>query len=239
MEDTEWNDILREKGIIPEKPKEAEIDEETIIAWVDKAVREKKFGKAVEDRNLEELDELEDLEDDDVLESYKRQRIAEMKALQSAEKYNSVLQISKSDYPREVTEASKECYVVVLLYQNALPACKLLNAILDRLAVKYKATKFCKIVADLCIENYPDKNVPTLLIYGEGDLKKQIVGMSTCGGQNATVRSVEDMLKMTGAIKTQTYGYKEDNDEEDELVDSFKINRVGKKDNYQSESDSD
>ena len=30
-EDTEWNDILRAKGIIPEKPKEAEVTEDDIV----------------------------------------------------------------------------------------------------------------------------------------------------------------------------------------------------------------
>ena len=44
-EDTEWNDILRAKGIIPEKPKENEIQEEDIIAMMDKAIKEKSGGK--------------------------------------------------------------------------------------------------------------------------------------------------------------------------------------------------
>ena len=30
-EDTEWNDILRAKGVIPEKPKEAEVTEDDIV----------------------------------------------------------------------------------------------------------------------------------------------------------------------------------------------------------------
>ena len=31
-EDTEWNDVLRAKGILPPKPKEAEVTEEDLIA---------------------------------------------------------------------------------------------------------------------------------------------------------------------------------------------------------------
>ena len=30
-EDTEWNDVLRAKGIIPDKPKEAEINEDDVL----------------------------------------------------------------------------------------------------------------------------------------------------------------------------------------------------------------
>ena len=38
-EDTEWNDILRKKGIIPEKTPEPEISEETLIAMMDKTIK--------------------------------------------------------------------------------------------------------------------------------------------------------------------------------------------------------
>ena len=44
-EDTEWNDILRAKGIIPEKPKENEITEDEIMAIMDKAIKDKSGGK--------------------------------------------------------------------------------------------------------------------------------------------------------------------------------------------------
>jgi hypothetical protein len=35
---------------------------------------------------------------------------------------------------------------------------------------KYKHIKFLKIVATKCIENYPDQNVPTLVIYFNGGM---------------------------------------------------------------------
>ena len=40
--------------------KEVEINEEDIIAMMDKKIQEKTHGKAMEDMNLDELDELED-----------------------------------------------------------------------------------------------------------------------------------------------------------------------------------
>lgn len=42
----------------------------------------------------------------------------EMHALAAKEKYGEVLDISKPDFIREVTEASKDCYVVVHLYKD-------------------------------------------------------------------------------------------------------------------------
>jgi len=70
-EDTEWNDVLRAKGILPPKPKEAEVTEEQIQDMVDQAIRERTEGKAAEDRTLDELDELEDELDERVFEEYR------------------------------------------------------------------------------------------------------------------------------------------------------------------------
>lgn len=40
-EDTEWNDILRRKGIIPEKTKEKEITEDQIVNLLENTIIEK------------------------------------------------------------------------------------------------------------------------------------------------------------------------------------------------------
>lgn len=54
---------------------------------------------------------------------------------------------------------------------------KLLAGYLDTLAAKHPATKFVSIVGSQCIPNYPDHNLPTLLIYRNGELRRQIVGL--------------------------------------------------------------
>ena len=105
------------------------------------------------------------------------------------------------DYSNQVSEASKESWVIVHLYQNAHPGCKLINALLERLAPKHKAVKFLKIVSTMCIENYPDKNLPTLLVYGHGDLKKQIIGMDALGGVSTNMAKLEQILASTGALE--------------------------------------
>ncbi|KAJ3030941.1 Phosducin-like protein 3 [Rhizophlyctis rosea] len=232
-EETEWDQILRERGILPQKEKEPEITEDDLIAMVEKAVAEKYGEKAIEDRTLDELDELEDIEDDRVLESYRRQRLAELQSEASSAKYGSVTELSKPDYNREVTEASATTYVVLHLYQNHIPACKLINGILDRLASTHRATKFLRIRADQCIENYPDRNCPTLLVYGEGDLKRNLVGIAALGGMGTTLDYVEKLLRDCGAV-TKTTANADDEDEEEKRA-GFRISRAVKKD----ESDDD
>ena len=44
-EDTEWNDVLRAKGIIPDKPKEKEVSEDDIVSMLEKTIKEKTGGR--------------------------------------------------------------------------------------------------------------------------------------------------------------------------------------------------
>ena len=46
----------------------------------------------------------------------------------------------------------------------------------------------------MCIEGYPEKNTPTILIYSDGDIKRQIITLKELGGQNTTAKG---MLSIT------------------------------------------
>ncbi|KAI9495517.1 thioredoxin-like protein [Zychaea mexicana] len=197
--DTEWNDILRARGIIP--PKDEQSKEAIEDLYVDALNARKKEEESLENKTLDELDELEDeLDDDRIILEYRKQRLQEMQKLAEKDKYGEVTQISKPDFVKEVTEASKECYVVVHLFKDYIPACKLMNQHLAQLAKEFKSTKFVKIIGDQCIPNYPDRNVPTLLVYGEGDIKANIVGAVAFGGMNMTVSSIRAQLANVGAV---------------------------------------
>ena len=60
-EDTEWNDILRAHGIIPERPKSPT---EELEQALEDAVR-KQHDNRLDNKTAAELDELEDDEDED------------------------------------------------------------------------------------------------------------------------------------------------------------------------------
>jgi len=72
----------------------------------------------LEDKSLDELDELEDEEDEAILESYKRQRIAELKALASKARFGDVVEISAQDYVQEVNKAGEGVWVILHLYKQ-------------------------------------------------------------------------------------------------------------------------
>lgn len=64
---------------------------------------------------------------------------------------------------------------------------RLLTELWRKMARKFGDIKFCEIRGDMCIENYPEKNTPTILIYRNGDIKKQIVTLRELGGERARI----------------------------------------------------
>ncbi|GAB6019864.1 hypothetical protein CHUAL_001403 [Chamberlinius hualienensis] len=202
--DTEWNDALRKFDILPPKPSapenEATITEADVIKLVEDTINQKTTTKAFEDMTLEELDACEDEEDERILLEYRRKRIQQIRSEQEKSKFGELREITGVDYINEVTKAGDGVWVVLHLYQHGVQQCNLLNRHLSVLAAKFPKTKFLKSISTLCISNYPDRNMPTIFLYFEGVMKKQMVGPSSCGGVNATVEEVEWLLHEAGAI---------------------------------------
>uniref|UniRef100_A0A6B2E697 Putative conserved phosducin-like protein n=1 Tax=Phlebotomus kandelakii TaxID=1109342 RepID=A0A6B2E697_9DIPT len=202
-DDTEWNDILRSKGILPPR-QEAEISEDAIVSMLEQTIEDKvgQSGKKLSDMNLDELDELEDSEDEAVLEDYRRKRIAEMKEFASRAKYGSVREISGQDYVDEVTKAGEGVHVVLHLYKAGIPHCSLINEFMAQLAIKYPATKFLRAIYSTCIPNFPEKNLPSVFCYFEGAILKQFLGTVELRGVNLTVEEFEYLLGKVGSVPT-------------------------------------
>ncbi|XP_009881425.1 PREDICTED: phosducin-like protein 3 [Charadrius vociferus] len=201
--DTEWNDILRKKGILP--PKENLEEQERAKEEEQLAILQKSLVKTYEDMTLEELEENEDEfneEDEKAIEMYRQQRLAEMKAAQMKNKFGEVLEISGKDYVQEVTKAGKGIWVVLHLYKQGIPLCALINQHMSGLARKFRDVKFIKAISTTCIPNYPDKNLPTIFVYLEGDIKAQFIGPLVFGGMNLTRDELEWKISESGAIKT-------------------------------------
>jgi len=207
-EDTQWNDVLREKGILPPKPKEKEFTEDEIVNMVESAVQKQmnKNTKDYADMTLEEIEAMEDDEDEKVVRHYRQQRLQEIKNQLARARYGDVREITAEDYVQEVNKAGEGVWVVLHLYQHSLPLCKLLNEYLQRIAPKFPQAKFLKSIATLCIPNYPDRNLPAIFIYFEGNLVKQFVkeeSFTAAPGAYVTEEEFEWMLHEAGAIKSK------------------------------------
>lgn len=161
-----------------------------------------KDGKNIDEMNLDELDELEDSEDEAVLSEYRAKRIAEFQALAAKARFGVVAEINGQDYIKEVNRAGEGIWVVLHLYARGVPFCSLINAHLAQLAMKFPATKFLKSIATTCIANYPERNVPTLFVYFEGQMRKQFIGEIDLRGPNVTTDELEYILGKEGAVTT-------------------------------------
>ncbi|KAL9937179.1 hypothetical protein V8E36_003588 [Tilletia maclaganii] len=254
-EDTEFHDALRKHGIIPPKPPSRSpspdlptssdlrqdalhrVSQRQIDALLDGETVRRADGSGrrttVNDEEEEDDDDLKLDEDDDeerkLLLRLREERMAQMRVKEKRAQFGRIYPISRVDYTREVTEASKEdpdrpqgsdtgdarpaengaegekkgTAVVCYLYKDGLEQCKLLGGYLETIAGKNPATKFVSIVGDKCIPNYPDRNLPTLLIYRNGDLHRQIIGLRPeigLDGMNTKLADVELLLTAVGAI---------------------------------------
>ncbi|RMZ84923.1 hypothetical protein DV738_g219, partial [Chaetothyriales sp. CBS 135597] len=190
--DTEWNDILRSKGIIPQKPPDPEPLIQEALIEAEKRAHENRL----EDKDIDELDALEDDEDEEFLAQYRNKRLAELTALQNASVYGQVFPLQKRDYTRDVTEASKKAFVLVNLTSSL--GSNVESAVLSQLwrqaSLKYGDIKFCEAKADMCIEGYPERNCPTILVYKDGDIKKQILTLRELNGVKTNLRDLERVL---------------------------------------------
>lgn len=50
------------------------------------------------------------------------------------------------------------------------------------MATKFGDIKFCEIRADMCIEGYPERNTPTILVYKDTEIRRQLVTLRELKG---------------------------------------------------------
>jgi hypothetical protein len=183
---TEWEDIHVKLGNYLPREKGLTNDEIEQIA-----IEALENYNPIENKTLEELNELEESDDEDeVIRAYKEKRMQEMKEYAEKIKFGKVLELRKQDYIAEVTNAPKDVFVVLLLYQTYVENSNILSNIFDYLANKFQLVKFMKIVATNCIEKYNDEDVPGVIIYQNAKLIRQFIPAPFYfGGKNLSWKS--------------------------------------------------
>eukprot|EP01041_Mallomonas_annulata_P007776 gene7776-15912_t len=238
-ETTEWEDILIKKNILTrdEVLINKGLNPEDFIKETYQEDIEPPVKNVFEHATLDELDEMEDENSDErILEKYREKRIEEMKMQQLRNRFGEVFDISRDVWVREVTDSSKSCWVVVHLYQDSVIECRLMHQLLAEVASKYKYVKFLRIQSTQAVENWPDKNLPTLFLYHDGELQDQLITLRQLGGR--TKRDLEKWLAGKGVIE---YDFLADEDLDDNMIgNSFmKITNKGNVRRSTADSDSD
>jgi hypothetical protein len=109
--------------------------------------------------------------------------------------FGQVYHLQKPDYAREVTEASKQAFVLVHLTTSSSSSStsrnheesRLLTEILRELASTFRDVKFCEMQGNMCIEGYPDKNCPSILVYRNGEIVRQMLTLRELNGIDTTI----------------------------------------------------
>lgn len=233
-EDTEWNDILRKHGVIPERAPSP-------TAQLEEALQEavvKQWDNRLENKDIEELEALEDDEDEDFLQEYKNKRLRELNELSKAAKFGRVYPITKPEYKTEITDASNDAFVLVHLTSQGVLQSRLLSSIWSSLASKFPELKFVEIVGSRAIENYPDSNCPTVIIYHKGDVLRQYITLTQLGGNATTLKDLEkvlvDILAVKDSDKRLTI-----NDQDDDLAESHRLRFMNKSIRATDDNDDD
>ncbi len=159
----------------------------------------------LEGKDLDELDALEDDEDDDFLDSYRQKRMAELATIQNTSVYNQVYPLTKAEWSTAVTEESAKAFIFVLLTSSSgmNTESQIMVEVWRNLARKFGHVKFCQIRGDLAIEGYPDRNCPTVLVYTDGDVRKQIITLKELKGASTKQEDLEALMIDLGAIRRE------------------------------------
>ena len=125
--------------------------------------------------------------------------MAELSTIATASVFNQVYHLQKPDYSKDVTEASNTAFVLVHLTSSlgTNVESRLLTEVWREMALKFGDIKFCEIRADMCIEGYPERNTPTILVYRNGDIKKQVVTLRELNGEQTSIKGTSCLLQIT------------------------------------------
>ena len=255
-ETTEWEDAQRKFGnwkpLEEEEEEEEEEREKDDLREIQASVPAKTNGS---DDDEDESDEDED--DEAFMKSYREKRISELK--QESEFFNNnnnnnnkkddgatlktVRLITREEWTREVTKLSHTNPVLVLLTRENNADCYPLERVVEDLAYKYRAseTKFRRAEARDIIPNYPERNVPTIILYRNGDVVENIVGIEQFGGRNGVnPETVKRRVRMTAKASEFLMDEREAEEKESERQRKIREERAyGTGNNDEGDDDDD
>jgi len=177
--------------------------------------------------DFNEFKSIEQLEDEqlaeDQLEMYRRKRIAELIQQKKAEKFGTIVEITETEFEKEVKEAG--VFVIMLIYRPGLEDCTVLEKCLAAVAAKFRHLKFVKIMATgRNIKNFPLTHCPTVMVYNsEGGVMDQFVTIASFHGLKTTADIVEWEFAKLQLLDTEL-----EDDPRNDKKNQFKIRQQSK-----------
>ena len=159
---TDWDDKMRELGLIPPLETDEPPAEDGASASHAPLAAEERGGAAGE----EEAE----------LQAIRERRLEELKCEAGGEgerPTGHILEITRDQFVAEVNQAGDGVPVVVFLSKARHYLSSYTRVLLEKLAAKFPDVKFIQMGHTDCIDGYPAANLPTLLIYKDDDLLRQ------------------------------------------------------------------
>lgn len=154
-------------------------------------------------------------DDDDALAAFRAKRMNEIQKQAEKACFGRLIQISGTDYVKEITEASSSCWVIAVLMKLGHEECDALIEVFSKVARREREIKFVSVLAKEAIPNFPAKHLPCVLFYHNGAMVKQTTGMEpwTEDGKLATLtpQTVDAQLRRSGVLRSE--------DDDDEIAD--------------------
>ncbi|KFH16208.1 putative phosducin [Toxoplasma gondii MAS] len=211
-------DTLASKSLKELDALEDEVEEDVLEKY-----RRKRLEEIENRRKLERFGDVYHLSKDGFVEEVTR--ASEVDPLQASSQRSPKGDSDSSDEDESVRSKEVGCFssshpesrrkkrgtwVVVHLYQSAVPACKALNELLPQLAQRHREVKFMKGIATDVIPNFPDSKVPTMLLYFGGTCRAQVVGLQKEWADEGdtrklpTLHGIEKFLGRYGVLNGDT-----------------------------------
>ena len=205
---TEWDDIQRKLGNLPPlepRPGELQSQAEDLADQLgvfapDKAAVEA-VGVAV-DAACESGGAGQREDDEEELARLRERRKEELKRELAEGPFGTVADITREQFVPEVNQAGDGVGVVVFLCKKGHYPSSYMLVLLEKLARKFRRLKIVQIGSTECIPNYPDRNLPTLLLYRDDELLGQLVSTAPYGGSSYGIDDVEWELAQHGLVET-------------------------------------
>jgi hypothetical protein len=200
---TEFDDALIQRGIVSKEQallaKGASLDTvKTLLKQHDDMKNTESITYEIDQQEKEPCESESDDDsflNDEFMDRYRQQRMQELSDTKRRH-FGDVVPISRQDWTREVNDDSHDAWVVVCLTSSDTERTGCIEQAVKSLARDCPTTKFILIPYQQAIANWPHSSLPSLFLYRDGKLQKELVKLKHTMKRD----EVEDLLQEEGVF---------------------------------------
>jgi len=191
------------KKLENEKREEAEAEKLALAKRLALTCRTTEEDEKAKQKEEEVDTEFQELLDDGFLEAYMQKRMKEMmEQTRPIKRFGNMVDLSSASFLGAIDGESKDCTVIILVYEPQAEGCQAMYGCLQCLAQDYVHVKFCRILASGAglSKHFEVSGVPALLVYRGGQLVGNFVRMTDHFGEDFFANEVESFLIEHGML---------------------------------------